>query len=99
VGSSPLKDSQTHIEENRAAVLNGSLEPVAYDPLVKEVLDHGSTSIITRIKPGIVLKSPRYSWWHSPTAESHDSVRHIKHSFNVEEQILEILSDHPRIIK
>nr|KMM68416.1 hypothetical protein CPAG_04743 [Coccidioides posadasii RMSCC 3488] len=97
--STPPKDSQTHIEENRAVAWNGSSELVAYDPLVKEVVDHGSTSIITRIKPGVVLKSPRYSWWHSPSAESHDSVRHIKHSFNVEEQILGILGDHPRIIQ
>ncbi|EER39181.1 conserved hypothetical protein [Histoplasma capsulatum H143] len=97
--STPLKDSQTHIEENRAVAWDGSSELVAYDPHLKEVLDHGSTSIITRIKPGVVLKSPRYSWWHSPTSESHDSVKHIKHSFNVEEQILGILGDHPRIIK
>ncbi|PGH32228.1 serine/threonine protein kinase [[Emmonsia] crescens] len=95
----PPKDSQTHIDENRAVAWNGSSELVAYDPLVKDVLEHGSTSIITRIKPGVVLKSPRYSWWHSPTAESHDSVKHVKHSFNVEEQILGILGDHPRIIK
>ncbi|KAK2752496.1 hypothetical protein FQN54_008089 [Arachnomyces sp. PD_36] len=87
------------IEENRTVASNGSSEPVAYDPPVKEVLNHGSTSVITRIKPGIVLKSPRYSWWHSPTAESHDSVKHIKHSFSVEEQILGILGEHPRIIK
>ncbi|OAX83499.1 hypothetical protein ACJ72_02133 [Emergomyces africanus] len=97
--STPPKDSQTHIEENRAVAWDGSSELVAYDPHLKEVLDHDSTSIITRIRPGIVLKSPRYSWWHSPTAESHDSVKHIKHSFNVEEQILGILGDHPRIIK
>ncbi|QSS70927.1 hypothetical protein I7I50_01585 [Histoplasma capsulatum G186AR] len=97
--STPPKDSQTHIEENRAVAWDGSSELVVYEPHFKEVLDHGSTSIITRIKPGVVLKSPRYSWWHSPTAESHDSVKHIKHSFNVEEQILGILGDHPRIIK
>ncbi|EEH02619.1 conserved hypothetical protein [Histoplasma capsulatum G186AR] len=96
--STPPKDSQTHIEENRAVAWDGSSELVVYEPHFKEVLDHGSTSIITRIKPGVVLKSPRYSWWHSPTAESHDSVKHIKHSFNVEEQILGILGDHPRII-
>ncbi|OJD12316.1 serine/threonine protein kinase [Emergomyces pasteurianus Ep9510] len=99
VKSIPPKDSQTHIEENKAVAWNESSELVVYDPHLKEVLDHGSTSIITRIKPGVVLKSPRYSWWHSPTAESHDSVKHIKHSFNVEEQILEILGDHSRIIK
>ncbi|OAT14592.1 hypothetical protein BDBG_09554 [Blastomyces gilchristii SLH14081] len=94
--STPLKNSQTHIEENSSVAWDGSSELVVYDPLVKEVLDHGSTSIITRIKPGVVLKSPRYSWWHSSTAESHDSVKHIKHSFNVEAQILGILGDHPR---
>ncbi|ODH13540.1 serine/threonine protein kinase [Paracoccidioides brasiliensis] len=99
VKSTSLKDSQTHIEENSSVAWDGSSELVAYDPLVKEVLDHGSTSIITRIKPGVVLKSPRYSWWHSPTAEFHDSVKHIKHSFNVEVQILGILGDHSRIIR
>jgi hypothetical protein len=72
---------------------------VAYSPNVEKVLTYGSTSIIGRLKPGVVLKSPRYSWWSSPAAEAHDSVKHIRHSFCVEERILRILGDHPRIIK
>ncbi|KAL4876691.1 kinase-like domain-containing protein [Aspergillus karnatakaensis] len=69
-----------------------------YNPPL-EIINSGSTALIGRIKPGVVLKFPRYSWWHSPTASSHSFVRDIKHSFLVEEQILRILGDHPRIVR
>ncbi|KAL4865527.1 hypothetical protein BDV12DRAFT_188113 [Aspergillus spectabilis] len=73
-------------------------ELVPYEPPL-EIINNGSTSLIGRLKPGVVLKFPRYSWWHSETAESHTFVRDIKHSFCVEEQILRILGDHPRIVR
>lgn len=85
--------------ESTTVISNRTPGPVVYSPTVEEVLNYGSTSVIGRLKPGVVLKSPRYSWWSSPAAEAYDSVKHIRHSFSVEEQILGVLGEHPRIIK
>lgn len=52
----------------------------------------GSTSIISRLKPGVVLKSPL-------VLEAHALAEDVKRSFIVEEKILGILGDHPRIMK
>jgi hypothetical protein len=52
----------------------------------------GSTSIILRLKPGVMLKSPRL-------VDSHSYAEGIKLSFVVEEKILKIPGDHPRIMK
>lgn len=87
------------IEEATTVISNRTSGPVVYSPTVEKVLNYGSTSVIGRLKAGVVLKSPRYSWWSSPAAEAYDSVKHIRHSFSVEEQILGILGEHPRIIK
>jgi hypothetical protein len=87
------------IEEAATIASDGAPGPVVYRPTVDKILNCGSTSIIGRLKPGVVLKSPRYSWWSCPAVEAHNSVKDIKHSFNVEEQILRILGEHPRIIK
>lgn len=72
---------------------------VANDPPPGEVLSNGSTAIVTRIGDGLVLKSPRYSWWHLSTESKHDLVKDMKKSFRVEEQIFQILGVHPRIIQ
>jgi hypothetical protein len=87
------------IEESEAVSSSKTSEPVIYDLPLKEIVNQGSTSMVARVKPGFVLKSPRYSWWHSEIAETHNFVRDIKHSFSVEEQILGILGKHPRIIR
>jgi hypothetical protein len=87
------------IEEAATIASGGAPGPVVYRPNVDKILNCGSTSIIGRLKPGVVLKSPRYSWWSCPAVEVHNSVKDIKHSFNVEEQILRILGEHLRIIK
>ena len=52
-----------------------------------DVLNRGSTAIVKRYKPGIVIKCP--------DPPSHDKVDHVL----VEKQILEILGHHPRIVK
>jgi serine/threonine protein kinase len=75
------------------------LEHLRYNPSVEQVLSSGSTSIVGRLKPGVVLKSPRFSWWTSSTADSHDIVKDIKHSFSVEMKILSILGSHPNLAK
>ncbi len=72
-----------------------------YEPEIVKVLHYGSTSMIGRLRAGIVLKSPRYSWWDLQKTSSDDQahVARIRHHFSVEQQILEILGEHPRIIK
>lgn len=72
---------------------------VPYEPPLDDILGQGSTSLIARIKPGIVVKYPRYSWWHCTTAETHPFVKDTKHNFEVEERLLDILGAHPRIIQ
>lgn len=69
-----------------------------YHPPVEEIIGHGSTCIVGRVKPGIVLKYPRYSWKDHSISEVHKFVQDIKHSFNVEIQILGILKQHANII-
>ncbi|OBT80573.1 hypothetical protein VF21_00409 [Pseudogymnoascus sp. 05NY08] len=64
---------------------------MGYSSLPQEI-NVGSTSIILRLKPGVVLKSPRL-------VDSHSFAEDIKLSFIVEEKILKILGDHPRIMK
>jgi hypothetical protein len=74
--------------------------PVPYEPpLLGEVLGKGSTSRITRVAPGVIIKCPRFSWWHSKTAVDKWFVRDMKRSFEVEEQLLQILGQHRRIIQ
>ncbi|KAL2820640.1 kinase-like domain-containing protein [Aspergillus granulosus] len=68
-------------------------------PPTWEILSNGSTAFVTRIKDGLVLKSPRYSWWHLSAESRHDIVKSIRKSFEVEEQIFHILGSHPRVVK
>ena len=91
--------SSESIKESQAVISSKISEPVIYDPPPSMILSRGSTSMIARVKPGVVLKFPRYSWWHSETAETHTFVKEIKRSFNVEEQLPGILGVHPRIIR
>jgi hypothetical protein len=46
----------------------------------------GSTAVVFRLRRGVVLKSPKEKF-------------EVEHNFAVERQILEILGEHPRIIK
>ena len=64
-----------------------------------EVLSVGSTATVARVEPGLVLKSPHFSWWNSQHAKTYRAVRDIKHNLWVEEQILAKLGEHPRIIR
>lgn len=82
-----------------AATSITTLEHLRYNPSVEQVLSSGSTSIVGRLKPGVVLKYPRFSWWKSSTAEAHNIVKDIKHSFRVEEEILGVLGPHPNLAK
>jgi hypothetical protein len=86
-------------EEEEAVLPDEIADPVLYEPHFDETLSQGSTSLIARIKPGVVVKCPRYSWWHSEAAEVHPFVKDIKRSFEVEERLLDILGAHPRIIR
>lgn len=58
-----------------------------------------STELQVRLKPGVVLKSSRWSWWTSSTTGSHDIAKDIKHSFCVEMKMLGILGPHPNLVK
>ncbi|KAJ5165547.1 uncharacterized protein N7500_007377 [Penicillium coprophilum] len=86
-------------EEDQAVFPGGIANPVLYEPRFNETLSQGSTSLIARMKPGVVVKCPRYSWWHSEAADAHPFVKDIKRSFEVEERLLNILGAHPRIIR
>ncbi|KAJ5111753.1 hypothetical protein NUU61_001383 [Penicillium alfredii] len=59
----------------------------------------GSTSRIALLAPGVIIKCPRFSWWHSKAAVDKWFVRDMKRSFEVEERLLQILGLHPRIIE
>jgi hypothetical protein len=74
-------------------------DPVPYEPPLGEILGEGSTSRIARVVPGVVIKCPRFSWWHSQSAVDKWFVRDMKQSFEVEERLLQILGLHPRIIE
>ena len=74
-------------------------DPVPFEPLLGEILGEGSTSRIARLAPGVIIKCPRFSWWHSKTAADKWFVRDMKRSFEVEERLLQILGPHPRIIE
>lgn len=49
------------IEEAATIASNRAPGPVIYRPTINKILNYGSTSIIGYLKPGIILKSPRYS--------------------------------------
>lgn len=51
------------------------------------------------MKPGVIIKCPRFSWWHSEGSETRSFVKDIKKSFYIEERVLDILDTHPRIIR
>ena len=86
-------------QENQAILLGKTADPVPYEPPFDGIIGQGSTSLIARLKPGIVVKYPRYSWWHSKAAETNSFVKDMKRNFEVEEQLLGILGTNPRIIR
>ncbi|KAJ5088824.1 hypothetical protein N7456_012440 [Penicillium angulare] len=101
---SPTSSKMTlHVPESNEA--NQVVLPVNnshrtfYLPNVGEILGQGSTSLVAKIKPGTVIKSPRYSWWDCGVAELHHFVTDVKYSFEVEEQLLNKLGTHPRIVR
>jgi hypothetical protein len=53
-----------------------------------DIINRGSTAVIKRYKPGIVIKCPN-------RPPGHDNIDYHE----VEKQILEILGHHPRIVK
>lgn len=93
------KNQTLETSEDQAILPDGIPNPVIYEPRLGETLSQGSTSLIVRLKPGVVVKCPRYSWWHSGTVDTTSFVKDIKHSFEVEEQLFDILGTHPRIIR
>lgn len=99
---SPGAADDTHailITEGPGAISTEKEGPVPYEPPVGEILGEGSTCHIARVAPGVIIKYPRFSWWHSKNAADKWFVRDMKRSFEVEEQLLQILGLHPRIIE
>ncbi|KAJ5726494.1 uncharacterized protein N7483_007851 [Penicillium malachiteum] len=86
------KDHQPGLPNERA-------DPILYEPHFTETLGQGSASLIARMRPGVVLKYPRYMWWHAEAMGRHPFVQDIKRSFQVEEKFLDLLGTHPRIIR
>ncbi|CAI7592798.1 unnamed protein product [Penicillium palitans] len=93
------KNQTLETSEDQAILPGGIPNPVIYEPRLGETLSQGSTSLIVRLTPGVVVKCPRYSWWHSGAVNTTSFVKDIKHSFEVEEQLFDILGTHPRIIR
>lgn len=73
--------------------------PIPYEPLLGDILGDGSTSRIARIAPGVIIKCPRFSRWHSVKAPEKWFVRDMKRGFEVEERLLKLLGLHPRIVE
>ncbi|KAJ5927874.1 hypothetical protein N7466_006830 [Penicillium verhagenii] len=89
----------TSITECPGAIIIEKEDPVPYEPLLGEILGEGSTSRIARVAPGVIIKYPRFSWWHSKKTADKWFVQDMKRSFEVEERLLQILGLHPRIIE
>ncbi|KKK12874.1 hypothetical protein AOCH_004971 [Aspergillus ochraceoroseus] len=94
----PDTDIEQHGDNNNSQVNHLDEPLIPNEPPPGELLSNGSTAFVTRIKYGLVLKTPRYSWWHLSAEPTRDLVKDIKKSFEVEEQILQILGPHPRVI-
>lgn len=71
----------TSITEGSGATNIEKDHPVPYEPLLGEILGEGSTSRIARVAPGVIIKCPRFSWWHSKTAAEKWFVRDMKREF------------------
>ncbi|KAL3470112.1 kinase-like domain-containing protein [Aspergillus californicus] len=94
------KDNTSGLAKEDQAVFSGVIaDAFLYEPPFTETLSQGSASLIARVSPGVVVKVPRYSWWHSEAASNHPFVKGIRRNFEVEEQLLDILGIHPRIIR
>lgn len=75
-------------------------ELIPYDPPLSEVVDQGSTSFISRMRPVVVLKFPVLSYWNFDTQEAmmHHPAEILRRVSIAEEQIMRILSAHFRIV-
>ncbi|KAJ5087750.1 hypothetical protein N7456_011366 [Penicillium angulare] len=73
-------------------------KPIIYEPQLTEILGQGSTSLVARIRPGLVVKYPRYMWWHAKSPRDNPFVQDAKRAFEVEAKILDLLGTHIRII-
>ncbi|KAJ5935906.1 hypothetical protein N7454_005204, partial [Penicillium verhagenii] len=85
-------------ENHQPGIPDQKADPILYEPHLTEILGQGSASLIARMRPGVVLKYPRFMWWLAETG-SHPSVQDVKRSFEVEEKILDLLGTHSRIIR
>ncbi|KAJ5129551.1 uncharacterized protein N7515_005590 [Penicillium bovifimosum] len=95
----PRQWGATSIAESPGAINIENDSPVPYEPPLGEILGEGSTCLIARVAPGVIIKCPRFSWWHSKSATDKWFVQDMKRSFEVEEALLQILGPHPRIIE
>ncbi|KAJ5100781.1 hypothetical protein N7456_006833 [Penicillium angulare] len=86
-------------ENHQPGLPNEEADPILYEPHLMETVGQGSASLIARMRPGVVLKYPRYMWWHAEAMGNHPFVQDVKRSFEVEEKILDLLGTHPRIIR
>ena len=57
----------------------------------------GSTSTFSRVRPGVIIKSPKQVWKES--SSYNELTQKIAYNFYVERQILQRLGNHPRIVK
>lgn len=57
----------------------------------------GSTAKIIRVRPGVILKSPRQVCKGGSSYQA--MIKKIANNFLVERQILSALGEHPRIVK
>lgn len=67
------------------------------DPIVALKSFQGSTSLFCQTEPGVILKYPVEVWNGSSTYQK--LTDEITNNFSVEQQILDLLGEHPRIVK
>lgn len=84
----PDTDIEQHGDNDNPQVNYLDKPLIPNEPPPRELLSNGSTAFVTRIKYGLVLKTPRYSWWYLSVELTYDLVKNIRKSFKVKEQIL-----------
>ncbi|KAB5539504.1 hypothetical protein GE09DRAFT_319798 [Coniochaeta sp. 2T2.1] len=70
-----------------------------YKPPVQQILYYSKNVVITRLKPGVVLKHSRYEWWSFADSASSEQVEDARHAFVVELAVVRALGDHLHIIQ
>jgi hypothetical protein len=86
-----------HVLNNRNKVSFLFIYLLNTDLMAALEIFQGSTSRFCRIEPGVILKYPIEVWKESCAYQK--LTDEITNNFSVERQILDLLGEHPRIVK